>query len=72
MSKSEVLWSALQAVLEHGAADDLPGVLAVAQHDALVHNHTCKIKTLKHKVVEKKSRFKIISLFVLKNVEKIR
>ncbi len=28
-------------MLEHGAADHLPRVLPVAQHDALVHDHTC-------------------------------
>ncbi len=27
-------------MLEHGAADHLPRVLPVAQHDALVHDHT--------------------------------
>ena len=27
-------------MFEHGAADDLPGVLPVGQHDALVHDDT--------------------------------
>ena len=42
LGQSEIIWGALKTVLEHGAADDLPGVLPVGQHDALVHDHTWK------------------------------
>ena len=29
-------------MFQHGAADDLPGVLLVGQHDALVHDHALR------------------------------
>ncbi len=40
LCEGEVVRWSLQPVLEHGAADHLPRVLPVAQHDALVHDHT--------------------------------
>jgi hypothetical protein len=41
LCEGEVVRRSLEPVLEHGAADHLPRVLPVAQHDALVHDHTC-------------------------------
>ena len=42
LGEREVLWRALNAMFQHGTADNLPGVLPVGQHDALVHDHALR------------------------------